>query len=219
MEAEGEFTPEGATEREKGGTLVILTDMWTSKDMPAFAAMNAFRDASSREYAHASAALMEGIAAAFAEDPRLKVGFEQSVQEMQKMDGMPMKTTISFVAVAPEQKFDRQLALQARIVPEERLVTVYNGVPDVAPDLRSRPGRTPVRLIMVARFAPQKDHITLLRALAGLPRPSSVPAPIQRLKVPSITVVYRDTQALGGVVDAVHHPALLRARQRCARHQ
>jgi hypothetical protein len=111
MEAEGEYTPEGATEREKGGTLVILTDMWTSRNMPAFTAMKAFQDASAREHANASAAMMEGLAAAFADDPRLKVGFEQSVDRIRKMDGMPMKTTITFVAVAPDQQFDRQLAL------------------------------------------------------------------------------------------------------------
>jgi hypothetical protein len=114
MEAEGEFTPEGETRREKGGTLVILTDMWTSREMPAFTALNAFREASSRDYAHASAALMEGLAAAFADEPSFKVGFQQSIQEIQKMDGMPMKTTISFVVVAPEEEFDRQLALGER---------------------------------------------------------------------------------------------------------
>jgi glycosyltransferase involved in cell wall biosynthesis len=65
-------------------------------------------------------------------------------------------------------EFDRQLALRAGIAPENRLVTVYNGIPDVAQDLRSNPGREPVRMVMVARFGPQKDHGTLLRALAGV---------------------------------------------------
>ena len=65
-------------------------------------------------------------------------------------------------------EFDRQLALDARIAVEERVVTVHNGMPDVPPRLRADPGRTPVRLVMVARFEPQKDHSTLLRALAGL---------------------------------------------------
>lgn len=65
-------------------------------------------------------------------------------------------------------EFDRSLALDAAIAAEERVVTVHNGMPDVAPALRAAPGRTPVRLVMVARFGPQKDHPTLLRALAGL---------------------------------------------------
>jgi len=65
-------------------------------------------------------------------------------------------------------EFDRRLALDARIAAAERVVTVHNGIPDVTPALRADPGRTPARLVMVARFEAQKDHPTLLRALAGL---------------------------------------------------
>jgi glycosyltransferase involved in cell wall biosynthesis len=65
-------------------------------------------------------------------------------------------------------EFDRQLALDAGIVADDRVVTIYNGVSDVPPRLRADPGRTPVRLVMVARFEPQKDHATLLGALAEL---------------------------------------------------
>jgi glycosyltransferase involved in cell wall biosynthesis len=65
-------------------------------------------------------------------------------------------------------EFDRRLALEHRIVPAERIVTVHNGMPDISPRLRADPGRTPPRLIMVARLGAQKDHATLLRALAGL---------------------------------------------------
>jgi glycosyltransferase involved in cell wall biosynthesis len=65
-------------------------------------------------------------------------------------------------------EFDRQLALRARIAPADRLATVHNGTPDVPSHLRARPDQDPVRLIMVARFEPQKDHATLLHALAGL---------------------------------------------------
>lgn len=65
-------------------------------------------------------------------------------------------------------EFDRRLALEAGIVAPERVVTVHNGMPDVAASLKADPGRTPARLVMVARFQAQKDHPTLLRALAGL---------------------------------------------------
>jgi glycosyltransferase involved in cell wall biosynthesis len=65
-------------------------------------------------------------------------------------------------------EFDRNLAMSARIAPESRFVTVHNGIPDISRDLRSDPGEEPVRLVMVARFEAQKDHGTLLRALAGL---------------------------------------------------
>ncbi len=65
-------------------------------------------------------------------------------------------------------EFDRQLGLAAGIAGADRLVTVHNGIPDVPVRLRADPGRTPVRMVMVARFGAQKDHSTLLRALAHL---------------------------------------------------
>lgn len=64
--------------------------------------------------------------------------------------------------------YDRELAIQYRVAAPEKLVTVHNGMPDLAPGLRADPAATPVRFVMVARFEPQKDHVTLLRALAGL---------------------------------------------------
>lgn len=65
-------------------------------------------------------------------------------------------------------EYDRRLALRARILPAHRVVTVHNGMPDIPAGLRAEPGRTPPRLVMVARFGAQKDHTTLLRALADL---------------------------------------------------
>jgi glycosyltransferase involved in cell wall biosynthesis len=41
-------------------------------------------------------------------------------------------------------------------------------MPDAPLTLRAAPGRSPIRLIMVARFEPQKDHATLLQALGRL---------------------------------------------------
>jgi glycosyltransferase involved in cell wall biosynthesis len=61
---------------------------------------------------------------------------------------------------------DRDLALHYRIVPAEKLKVIWNGVPDTP--LRARPETHPPRVVMVARFAPPKDHALLLRALAGL---------------------------------------------------
>jgi len=65
-------------------------------------------------------------------------------------------------------EFDRRLALEARIAHADRIVTVHNGMPDVASDLRADPRRMRPRIVMVARFEPQKDHATLIRALGGL---------------------------------------------------
>ena len=61
-----------------------------------------------------------------------------------------------------------QLALRFGVAPPHRLLTIHNGMPEVDPSLRARPNMQPPRIVMVARFAEQKDHPTLLRALAGL---------------------------------------------------
>jgi glycosyltransferase involved in cell wall biosynthesis len=68
-------------------------------------------------------------------------------------------------------EFDRGLALAHRLAPADRVVTVYNGMPDIDARLVADPGRSPVRLVMVARFEAQKDHPTLFRALAGIQEP------------------------------------------------
>lgn len=65
-------------------------------------------------------------------------------------------------------EFDRQLALSYGFAAPDKLVTVHNGMPDVPPALRADPARSPVRMVMTARFEPQKDHPTLFLALAGL---------------------------------------------------
>jgi hypothetical protein len=114
MEMEGEYVPEGETEREKGGTLVVLTEMWASTDVPVLQARENFDQTMAGEYAAASGQLMQGIAAAFADDPQLKVAFEASAKEIAKMDGMPVRTITRFVTVAPEHTFDRALAVDPK---------------------------------------------------------------------------------------------------------
>ena len=65
-------------------------------------------------------------------------------------------------------EYDRRLGLEAHVASPDRLVTVHNGMPDIPIELRADPARVPVRLVMVARYGAQKDHPTLLRALAEL---------------------------------------------------
>lgn len=66
-------------------------------------------------------------------------------------------------------EYDRQLALHYHITSPERLVTVYYGIPDVSSALWASPiVGNPVRLVMVARFSPQKDQALVLQALAAL---------------------------------------------------
>lgn len=64
--------------------------------------------------------------------------------------------------------FERQFAEQWRVCPASKLEVVHNGIAEITL-ARVRPIDTqPPLIVMVARFAAQKDHATLLRALSGL---------------------------------------------------
>ncbi len=63
--------------------------------------------------------------------------------------------------------YDRDLALSARIAPSDKIVTIHNGMPWRDSNM-ARPDNRKPQLVMVARFGPQKDHKTLLLALAEL---------------------------------------------------
>jgi glycosyltransferase involved in cell wall biosynthesis len=63
---------------------------------------------------------------------------------------------------------ERALAEQAGVCPAETLEVVHNGIAEI-PLARLRPvDAQPPLMVMVARFAAQKDHSTLLQALSGL---------------------------------------------------
>ena len=63
---------------------------------------------------------------------------------------------------------ERNEAIARRVGPPGHFMTVHNGMPDIPADLRARPGASPPHLVMIGRFEPQKDHATLLQALAHL---------------------------------------------------
>jgi glycosyltransferase involved in cell wall biosynthesis len=71
-------------------------------------------------------------------------------------------------AIVCVSEYEKRLALRKRVAPAERLHVIYNGVRDIAPGLRARPGGEPVRIVSVARFEPPKDHRTLLLALNSI---------------------------------------------------
>jgi glycosyltransferase involved in cell wall biosynthesis len=65
-------------------------------------------------------------------------------------------------------EYDRDLAIRKGVAPPEKLVAIHNGMPDVPVVLRSDPAKQPPHIVMVARFEKQKDHRTLVLALAGV---------------------------------------------------
>lgn len=69
--------------------------------------------------------------------------------------------------------YDFDLALRKRAVKREKMVTIHNGLPwrdesSVHSSVLIPGTERPCRLIMVARFQEQKDHATLINALAGI---------------------------------------------------
>jgi len=63
---------------------------------------------------------------------------------------------------------DRVAAVRTRVAASDRLVTIHNAMPDIDKTLLARPGKSPARLVMVARISHWKDQPTLLHALSDL---------------------------------------------------
>jgi len=88
-------------------------------------------------------------------------GFKRRIFEAAERYVGKMSPRIVCVAEA-----DRQLAIDRRICPPDRLITIHNGMPE-SPE-RADPGAEPPIIVSIARLDEQKDHPTLFRALAEL---------------------------------------------------
>jgi glycosyltransferase involved in cell wall biosynthesis len=64
--------------------------------------------------------------------------------------------------------FDYNLAVRCRIADATQVALIHNGISDYPARSRSS-GGPEIALVMVARFAPPKDHLLVMRALQGLP--------------------------------------------------
>ena len=66
-------------------------------------------------------------------------------------------------AIVCVSEAERQLALEKRIAPPEKMHVVHNGVGDT--HARAQPGLQPPQIVTIARFEPPKDFETLFAAL------------------------------------------------------
>lgn len=64
-------------------------------------------------------------------------------------------------------RYDRELALEEGVAPEEKITVIHNGMKDEAP-VRRQGGGSDVEIVTVARFERQKDYMTLLEACRRL---------------------------------------------------
>lgn len=110
MEMEGHARGE-EMEPEDGGRIVVLNDMWLSKDVPAYTAMQGLGEAYVGEMRAGSAGSIEGLQGAFAQDPRTRAALEEARREAEKLDGMSVESTTYIVTVAPGAEFDREAVL------------------------------------------------------------------------------------------------------------
>lgn len=63
---------------------------------------------------------------------------------------------------------DFEAAARTRLTSRARLLSIPNAMPELDQPLQADPASSPPRIIMVARMSAQKDHATLLHALARL---------------------------------------------------
>lgn len=95
--------------------------------------------------------------------------FTDNVPRLKRMLYRAIETLMSpFCArILTVSDYDRRIGQHAWVAPARKMVTVHNGMSDI--QLPPRGAHTgPCRLIMVARFAEQKDHRLLIDALATL---------------------------------------------------
>lgn len=71
-------------------------------------------------------------------------------------------------AIITVSENERQEALRKNVGHPDKIITIHNGMPDISPESRAQPALHPPRLVMIGRFEEQKDHRTLLAALAEL---------------------------------------------------
>jgi glycosyltransferase involved in cell wall biosynthesis len=67
-------------------------------------------------------------------------------------------------------EYDLSLAIQYGIASQDKLARIYLGLPDTV--YRANPAKIELaKIVMVARFSPQKNQALLLQALAGIDKP------------------------------------------------
>ena len=112
IETDVKVTPEGETKATDAGKLEILIDSWTANGGPAYTAAHNFQQAMSKELREQMVAGNKGLTAAFSANPQMGEAMKKASAEQAKMDGIAMKSTMYFVIVPPQLKFDRDEVLK-----------------------------------------------------------------------------------------------------------
>ena len=95
--------------------------------------------------------------------------FSDGVPPIQKIISLPLERLGAFACKKIINVSQANVALAKRnsIAADDRLVCIWNGIPDVP--FRANPGSGDVTtLVMTARFLPQKNHQLFVEAMAGV---------------------------------------------------
>ncbi|MCJ7629272.1 MAG: hypothetical protein MUO50_12910, partial [Longimicrobiales bacterium] len=95
------------------GSLAVLSELWISRDFPGWEELRkAQEEMATQAMSEAGVGGQAGaIQQALASDPRMKEAFEKNMEVMKEMDGLAVKTVISFVVVPPEQELNKDEVL------------------------------------------------------------------------------------------------------------
>lgn len=98
--------------------------------------------------------------------------FADGTSKSWKLVGTPSeriaaKWTSKILAVSDS---NRDLAIDRRVASPDKIVTVHNGIEDTLYRVRTASEAVP-RIVMVARFAPQKNQAQLIEAVSGIDVP------------------------------------------------
>lgn len=97
--------------KEEMGSMVLLLDQWSSKSAPQNTAYTDFYKTYTQKLGREFSTSVQGIQAAFASNPGLKDGLEAAAKEMQKVEGIALRTTTHVVLVPAGMTLDRQAVL------------------------------------------------------------------------------------------------------------
>lgn len=96
--------------------------------------------------------------------------FTEGVSKKKRFLYAQIEKLVGFIstAIITVSQYDCHLAVQNKVVSNEKIKVIHNGVPDVEDNKRASPSNHPVNLTMVARFAEPKNHRALIDALSQL---------------------------------------------------
>ena len=123
METDVKVTPEGESQAQDAGKLVVVMDTWNSNAGPAADAIRAWEQSASKEIAAAAFGSRANMGPAMAANPRMGEAMKKAAEEAQKIEGVAVLSTMHLVIVAPSQAYSRELALkgtEAGAAPEQR---------------------------------------------------------------------------------------------------